>query len=525
MAAGGYATAGALLENGRGPSGAPSGAVAFAAGRPGREAPRTPGPVDPSSRDPLGEAVDSPTFRASTTKGGSLRTIDRSRLAGLMEEERELFRRRHPRSRELWERGRDRLLYGVPMTWMVRWPGDHPVYVDHASGAHVTDVDGNDLVDFCLGDTGGMAGHSPKASVDAIAEQAARGITLMLPTEDAAWVAEDLTRRFGVPSWSFTLTATDANRFAIRWARHVTGRTKVLVHNHCYHGTVDETFAELDPSGAVIEQPGSTGPPVPVATTTRVVEINDLDGLERELSYGDVAVCLFEPALTNIGIVLPDEGYWERVRELCDATGTLLLIDETHTISAGPGGATQAWGLKPDIVTIGKTLGAGIPSAAYGVSEELRRRIVETTDPDVVDVGGTGGTLAGNALSLAAMRATLGEVLTDEAFARMIELGERFEAGVRAVIEEHELPWHVVRLGCRVEYLFRPDRARTGHEASQGQDPELDPFIHLFLLNRGVLMTPFHNMALMSPATGEEDVDRHTEVFTEAADRLVGATA
>jgi glutamate-1-semialdehyde 2,1-aminomutase len=452
-----------------------------------------------------------------------LRTIDRSRLATLMDRELDLFRRRHSRSRALWEAGRRSLLFGVPMNWMVRWPGDHPVFVEHAEGAGFTDVDGNRFVDLCLGDTGGMAGHAPAPSVKAIADQAARGITLMLPTADAAWVSRELTRRFGVPAWSFTLTATDANRFAIRWARHVTGRPRILVHNHCYHGTVDETFAELDASGAVVDRHGNTGPPVPVSTTTRVVEINDLDALDRELAHGDVAVCLFEPALTNIGIVLPEPGYWDGVRERCDATGTLLLIDETHTISAGPGGATKAWGLRPDIVTIGKTLGAGIPSAAYGVTEDLHRRIGEGTDPDVVDVGGTGGTLAGNALSLAAMRATLGEVLTDEAFERMIRLGERFEEGVRGVIEDRELPWHVVRLGCRVEYLFRPDPARTGREAAEGQDAVLDPLIHLFLLNRGVLMTPFHNMALMSPATTEEDVDRHTAVFGDAADALIGA--
>ena len=452
-----------------------------------------------------------------------MQTIDRARLADLMEAERALFRERHPGSRVLFEAGRDSMLWGVPMNWMVRWPGDHPVYVADAEGARFTDVDGNDFVDFCLGDTGGMAGHSPKAAVDAIARQAAHGITLMLPTEDAAWVSRELARRFGVPSWSFTLTATDANRFAIRWARHVTGRTKILVHNHCYHGTVDETFAELDDAGAVVEQPGNTGPPVAVRATTKVVEINDLDGLERALADEDVAVCLFEPALTNIGIVLPDPGYWDGVRERCDRTGTLLLIDETHTISAGPGGATKAWGLAPDIVTIGKTLGAGIPSAAYGLREDLRRRVVEQVDPDVIDVGGTGGTLAGNALSLAAMRATLGEVLTDEAFTGMIRLGARFEGGVRDVIASRDLPWHVVRLGCRVEYLFRPDAARNGHEAFLGQDAELDPFIHLFLLNRGILMTPFHNMALMSPATTEADVDRHTEVFGEAVDRLLAA--
>ena len=449
-------------------------------------------------------------------------TIDRARLSRLMERERDLFRERHPRSRELFEAGRSSMLWGVPMNWMVRWPGDHPVYVAEAEGARFLDVDGNAFVDFCLGDTGGMAGHAPKAAVEEIARQAARGITTMLPTEDAAWVSRELARRFGVPYWSFTLTATDANRFAIRWARHITERPKILVHNHCYHGTVDETFAELDAAGDVIDQPGNTGPPVPVRTTTRVVEINDVEGLERELSHGDVAVCVFEPALTNIGIVLPEAGYWEAVREICTRTGTLLLIDETHTLSAGPGGATKAWGLAPDIVTIGKTLGAGIPSAAYGMTEEVQRRIVAAVDPDVIDVGGTGGTLAGNALSLAAMRATLGEVLTDEAFDRMIRLGERFEEGVRDVISTRDLPWHVVRLGCRVEYLFRPEAARTGAEAFLGQDDELDPFIHLFLLNRGVLMTPFHNMSLMSPATTEQDVDRHSEVFAEAADELLG---
>ena len=301
----------------------------------------------------------------------------------------------------------------------------------------------------------------------------------------------------------------------------MTGRDKIVVHNWCYHGTVDETIATLDDAGAVVEREGNTGKPVPLAETTRVVEINDLEGLEAALAHGDVAACLFEPALTNIGIVLPEPGYHEGVRELCTKYGTLLIIDETHTISAGPGGCTKAWGLDPDFVTIGKTLGAGIPSAAYGMSESVADRIYANTEYETADVGGTGGTLAGNALSLAAMRATLGEVLTDEAFERMLALGERFEQGVQAVIDSRGLPWHVTRLGCRVEYLFRPESARNGVEAAAGQDGELDGFIHLYLLNRGVLMTPFHNMSLMSPATTTDDVDRHSEVFAQAADELV----
>jgi glutamate-1-semialdehyde 2,1-aminomutase len=448
--------------------------------------------------------------------------IDRSRLHDLSERERQTFREHHEKSRVLAEEAKASLLFGVPMNWMTRWSGDHPVFVDRAEGARFWDVDGNEYVDLCLGDTGGMAGHAPKVSVDAIANQAAKGITLMLPTEDAAWVGSEMTRRFGLPFWSFTLTATDANRFVIRWAREITGRSKIVVHNWCYHGSVDETIATLDERGLVIEREGNTGKPVPLELTTRVVEINDLEGLEKALAHGDVAACLFEPALTNIGIVLPDEDYHRKVRELCTKYGALLIIDETHTISAGPGGCTKAWGLDPDFLTIGKTLGAGIPSAAYGVSQKMADRIYAEVDWMNADVGGTGGTLAGNALSLAAMRATLGEVLTDEAFERMVGLGERFEQGVQEVIDTRELPFHVTRLGCRVEYLFRPERARNGSEAAAGQDGELDLFIHLYLLNRGILMTPFHNMALMSPATTAEDVDRHTEVFAQAADELVG---
>jgi glutamate-1-semialdehyde 2,1-aminomutase len=439
----------------------------------------------------------------------------------LLERELQSFAETHPRSRELSERARSSLLAGVPMQWMLRWAGGFPVYAERAWAARFRDVDGIEYVDFCLGDTGAMTGHSPEPVVQAVAAQLTRGITLMLPSEDALWVGEELTRRFGVSRWQFALTATDANRHAIRLARLVTGRPKVLVFNWCYHGTVDETFATLD-GEAVVEREGNIGPPVPLDETTRVVEWNDAEGLERALSHGDVACVLAEPALTNIGIVHAEPGYHDALRALTRTYETLLIIDETHTLCAGPGGYTAAHGLEPDVLTVGKAIGSGIPSAAYGFTEEVAARIGGTIAVDDSDVGGVGGTLAANVLSLTAMRATLTHVLTDEAFARMIALGERFEQGVASVIADRSLPWHVTRLGCRVEYLFRPERPRNGSEAAEGIDHLLDRLIHLYALNRGVLLTPFHNMALMSPATSEADVDQHTEVFAAAVGELVG---
>ena len=449
-------------------------------------------------------------------------TLDRARLEHLMASELAAFERANPRSRALFERAQGPLLDGVPMNWMVKWAGPYPLFVESASGAHFRDVDGHDYVDLCLGDTGAMAGHGPEATVRAVEAQLRRGITHMLPTADAIAAGDELQRRFGPRYWQFTLTATDANRFTIRLARHLTGRSKIIVHNHCYHGSVDETFAVIGPDGSAVARRGNIGGPVPLAETTRVVEINDLGGLERELANGDVAACLFEPALTNVGIVLPEPGYHEGVRELTRRHGALLVNDETHTICAGPGGYTGAHGLQPDFVTIGKTIGGGIPAAAYGFTEEVGDRIRRTVDREDSDVGGIGGTLAGNALSLAAIRATLTEVLTDEAFARMIPLAERFEAGVNGVLRAHDVPWHVTRLGARAEYHFLAAPPRNGTALHDAADPELERFLHLWAMNRGVLMTPFHNMALMSPATAAADVDRHTEVFAAAVEALFG---
>ncbi len=395
--------------------------------------------------------------------------IDQDRIAELSRRERERFAAEHPRSRELHERAEASLLSGVPMNWMTRWPGDFPVFFQNAEGAELADVDGNVYADLCLGDTGAMTGHAPAATVAAVNERLARGITAMLPTEDAAEVGEEMQRRFGLRDWQFTLSATDANRFVIRICRQITGRRKILVHNHCYHGSVDETVATLV-DGRVRPREGSVGPAVDVAETTRVVEINDLDGLERELAHGDVACVLIEPALTNIGIVLADDGYHAGVRELTRESGTLLVIDETHTLCCGPGGYTAACGLEPDFLTIGKPIGGGIPTGAYGFSAEVADRIIDHTFWKEADVGGVGGTLAGNALSLAAVRATLAQVLTAEAFERMIDLAERFEQAVAETIAECGLPWSITRLGCRAEYMFSPTRPRTGAEAAAAMD-------------------------------------------------------
>ena len=452
-----------------------------------------------------------------------MRMIQRDRLAVLMAQELDRFAGAHPRSLALYERAKGSLLSGVPMNWMTKWAGGFPVFVDDAEGARFTDVDGHTYVDLCLGDTGAMTGHSPKPTAEAIAEQAHRGITLMLPTEDAIWVGEELRRRFGLPVWQFALTATDANRFTIRLARRLTGRPKILVFNWCYHGSVDETFITLDPDGSTRPRDGNLGPPVDPSVTTKVVEFNDVDALERALAPGDVACVLAEPALTNIGIVLPENGFHDALREITTRTGTLLVIDETHTICAGPGGYTRAFGLQPDFLTIGKPIASGVPAAAYGFTAEVARLLEPITSEKEADTGGIGGTLAANAFSLAAMRVTLDQVLTDEAFDRMIALAVRFAEGVQGVIAERDLPWHITRLGCRAEYLFQPVRPRSGAEAAARADPELDAFMHLWALNRGILLTPFHNMALMSPATTEEDVDRHTAVFEAATSELATA--
>lgn len=459
-------------------------------------------------------------------------TIDRDALARLQDVELARLTADHPRCADLAAAGRAHMPGGVPMLWMEKWPGPFALHVTEAVGAHFTCADGLEHVDLCLGDTGAMCGHSPAATVAAIRRQAGRGLTTMLPTADAAVVAAELTRRFGagpstVSRWQFTLTATDANRHLLRYARHVTGRPLVLVVDHCYHGTVDEAFATLstDPTtGAqvVVPRRGTIGAPVPPSLTTVVVPFNDLTALEAALATRRVAAVLLEPAMTNIGIVLPAPGYLEGVRAATRATGTVLIADETHTLCAGPGGCTRAWGLDPDAVVVGKTIGGGLPAAAFGTTVELADRIAASLDLEDIDVGGVGGTLAGNALSLAATRATLTEVLTDDVFAGMTARADRWSDGVESVVADAGLPWHVTRLGARAEYAFSAAQPRDGAEAAAADDFPLQQYLHLQALNRRILLTPFHNMALMCPSTTDDDVDAHTRAFAEATAALAG---
>ena len=437
-----------------------------------------------------------------------------------MADEEQRFIALHPRSAELAKEAQANLLGGVPMAWMTRWPGSFPIFFEAASGAHFTDVDGLDYIDFCLGDTGAMTGHGLPQVAEALHAQAGRGITTMLPSTDAAWVGGELARRFRLPVWQMAMTATDANRFVLRFARHLTGRPKVLVFDWCYHGTVDEALATLDAHGNVVPRPGAIGAPRHPETTTVVVPFNDVDALAAALATEEIACVLAEPALTNIGIVLPDPGFHERLRALTRRYGTLLVIDETHTICVGPGGATVAWDLEPDFFVIGKTIGGGMPAAAYGMTAPIAERLGAIIDSSAVDASGVGGTLTGNALAVAAVRATLSSSLTEQDFAHTIPLATTWTDGVKATIDRHGLPWHVQQLGSRAEYWFSPP-PRDGAAAAAAVDDELDAFMHLWAINRGILLTPFHNMALMSPHHTQADVEAHTAAFATAVEGLL----
>ncbi|MFM7786478.1 MAG: aspartate aminotransferase family protein, partial [Gammaproteobacteria bacterium] len=434
------------------------------------------------------------------------------------------FAGRNPHSRALAERARGGLYGGVPMHWMADWSTPFQLFVREAQGASFTDVDGHAYADFCLGDTGAMFGHSPAPVAAAIREQATRGYTTMLPGEDAVWIGEELGRRFGLPFWQFTNTATDANRAVMRWARGVTGRPMILVFDGCYHGAVDETLLRLGAEGNAVHRSGLIGQVQDLGAFMRVVPFNDLAALGRELARGDIAAVLCEPAMTNIGMVLPDPGYHAELRRLTRAHGTLLIIDETHTISTGPGGYTRAFGLEPDMLVMGKPIAGGIPCAVFGVSaavaEGMRGAQQHAASAGGHGHSGMGTTLSAHAFTLHAVRANLAEVMTEAAYAAMIPRAERMANNLRTVIAARGLPWSVTQLGARIEFQFCAEPPRTGREAEAAFDDELERFLHLSLLNRGVLITPFHNMMLVCPHTERGDTDALVAAFAASTDLL-----
>jgi glutamate-1-semialdehyde 2,1-aminomutase len=443
-----------------------------------------------------------------------------SRISQLMSIEVNRFVQEHPKSQHEATRLKNSLVAGVPMPWMKRWAGPFPIIAERARGGTIVDIDDHEYVDFCLGDTGSMTGHANAPISHAISTQAQRGFTTMLPSTDIAWVADHLSERFGMDKWQFCLSATDANRFSLRIARQLTGKPKIVVNDWCYHGTVDETLVILDEDGKTVSRPGAIGPQVQPGLTTIAVPYNDLAAMEQALAGGEVACVLMEPALTNIGIVLPQSGYLEGVRQLTRKYGVILILDETHTICAGPQGASRLWGIDADMLVIGKTIGGGIPVAAYGMSADISRRVENLMHGHDLDVSGIGGTLSGSALAGAAIRATLTHALRREDFDIAIPLATRWSEGVQAAITHHELPWTVQQLGCRAEYWFA-DHPQNGAQAAATVNDGLESYMHLYALNRGILLTPFHNMALMTPFHTEEDVDLHTSVFTQCLEEIM----
>lgn len=440
--------------------------------------------------------------------------LDWPRAQAFLAAERERFTVSHPHSAALANRAREHLLFGVPLHWMNDWGTPFALHVDHASGVQVTDVDGHALTDFCLGDTGAMFGHSPAPVAAAVARQAARGYTTMLATEDAAVVGELLAQRFGLPFWQFAMSATDANRYIVRWIRAATGRKKILVFNGCYHGTIEDVFVDLV-DGQPVQRDSLLGQVHDLTEHTVVVEFNDLTALEAALKHGDVACVLAEPVMTNIGMVLPEPGFWDEAQQIIRRHGTLLVMDETHTISTGPGGYARAHGIAADALVLGKPVGGGVPCAVYGMSAELAARAEKAKREAPPGHSGIGTTLTGNMLAMAAMRAALVEVMTPDAYAHMLVLAERLAAGLRAVIARHRLPWCVTQVGARTEFQFCPTPPRNGSEAERILDGELEHLIHLGLLNRGVMITPFHNMMLVCPQTSTDDIDRLTAALDE----------
>ena len=445
--------------------------------------------------------------------------VSRSRMEALRTAEAARYEAARPRTRQALARGADAYFDGVPMHWMKDWPMPFPMLVAKAQGARIEDVDGHRLDDFCLGDTGSMFGHSPKPVAKAIRAQAGRGLTYMLPSEAALEAGHLLTERFGPMRWQIATTATDANRFALRVARAVTGRPKVLVFNGCYHGTLDDTMVELQ-DGQTAARAGLVGQVADLTKTAVVCEFNDLAAVEAALATGEVAAILTEPVMTNSCMVLPDAGFHDGLRTLTRRHGTLLIIDETHTISSGLGGYTRVHSLSPDMFVVGKCVAGGMPTAVWGMTEDVAARFAAYNAQRPAGHSGMGTTLSANPMQFACLAATLSDVMTEKAYARMEKGAARLSRGLRRAIEKHDAPWHVVRVGARVEFICAPGPLKNGAEAAHAHAPALEAAIHLALVNRGCLIAPFHNMMLVSPATTKAQIDHLIAAFNEILSEL-----
>ena len=436
------------------------------------------------------------------------------------------FLQRNPRSQALAERARQSLFGGVPMLWMADWSTPCPLFVERAKGARFHDVDGHEYIDFCLGDTGSMFGHSPEPVAKALAEQAGNGLTTMLPGEDALVCGELLAARFGLPYWQVTATATDANRYVLRWARAITQRNTLLVFDGCYHGTLDDVMVRQR-DGRTQHRSGLIGQAYDLTEYSRAIPFNDIPALEAALAQGDVCALLCEPAMTNIGMVLPDPGFLEKCRELTRKYGALLIIDETHTISTDIGGCTRLWNLEPDFFVLGKPIAGGVPCGVYGCSAEMASAMQAARQRASAGSqghghSGMGTTLSANALAMHCMRANLEQVMTVEAYQHMLPLAQRLAEGLRQVIRKYALAWSVTELGARCEFQFCARPPRNGAEAEAAFHDELQMALHLYLINRGILITPFHNMTLCCPQTTAADVDCLLHTLEQALGELLG---
>ena len=444
--------------------------------------------------------------------------ISEASIERIAEREAKAFVNANPKSLELGGRASANWFQGVPFHWMLDWPSPAPLVAASAKGATLTTVDGRTLDDFCLGDTASMFGHSPPPLAEALAQQAGEGLSYMLPTEKGVELGAMLAAMFGLPRWQVTTTASEANRAVIRWCRGITGRRKILIFNCCYHGAVDDVFVDLrpHPSGWEPKMRASLiGQVHDILPTTVVIEFNDVAALERELKRGDIACVLAEPVMTNVGMVRDAPGYLDTLRRLCTETGTILVFDETHTISSGYGGHSNAYGPKPDMMVIGKSIGGGVPCAVYGFSSDVAGRMAALNRTRQPGHSGIGTTLSANALAITAMDTMLGEVVTPAAYDHMLRGAARLVAGLEQEIAGAGLDWHVTQVGARVEFLTCPTPPRNGGEAKAAMHPELEAAIHLFLANRGILLAPFHNMMLVSPVTSDDQIDRLVGIFAD----------